>query len=539
MSKVMTAVYLVFLISTIFVGSYVVANDNPATSSGGTTATQDTTTQFCRDKYYDKDKKGDYVLATGKTRAEYEACLTDERKNFLGAIGQNNPIDKQRCDKLSEEFRNVAKDLRTNCEKTGAAKSLDTCYNSIAGCQEVEADDHEAVVGSNGDLYFNSEDGCDMINKCPAKAAAHMKDWKKTASEGEDKLTKLNNDKLDAERDQAELVSKTARDMQRIQREIQDISNKEQELMSRIPEIVAAMDLQTRTELTKLRDGLAQLDFEMDRATFAQNKAMTEYQNLIGTIEAKCKADGRAKFDAATAASTGNEGGLNNLLSSQPRANRVIDRIVNYECTQPSVVEAKAAAQRNLNDRLAEAQTAFTKYKNLSDVQRRSSESIYQQFESQKQAAVTKSKDQARELNTRKTQLMSDLAILAQETQSRTALAQKRSADAQERSHRIQQNMALSMSNLKCSKSLTPSEEANARSVIGFSAEFDNTANTFCKAELACRKYGGVGQDFLKSVKGKEIELARAGNCEGLYKDDKIEKSSGLINDRKPAAKTD
>ncbi len=530
MSKVMTSVLSLFFIlmfanqAIAQTGVAVNCGDEPTPNDYGIPSAEQALEAAIRSKDKDDIKRAESRLKTANDRLD--AAVTRYTKKCEDLVksqsaseqikvdDKKNDRNQTQCNETQKQFTEMAKDLNNKCENQMAmAGALKSCYDAINDCLDSNKEDYEAGIGSDGNLYFNVEEGCEFLQKCPARAAGRIKNWQASAEKFEKQREDLADSRLKAEQEQAELVAKMARDLQQKQKEIQDISNAENEILSRLPEQIAGLDLQSRNELNQLRETIQKLDFETDRAEQAQNQAISDYQNQISSIEAKCKTDARAKYDAAAAASSSNVGGIGRLLTDSTRNNRLLSRVENYECTQASVVNARAIAQREFNRKLSDAQTAYSRFKDMATVQRRSIEDIFRKFDQQKKIFADRNKTELTKLSSRKTQIMTELATLSQEMQSKQAIAQQRSTNAEQRSQRLEQTIALNNSNLSCSGGITPNEKANPKVATGFENNFLATAQALCKANAQCKDFGGVISPFDKSFNEK---LRSTAECDEL-----------------------
>ncbi|OQW54634.1 MAG: hypothetical protein A4S09_05615 [Proteobacteria bacterium SG_bin7] len=460
------------------------ASVNTPNTNGGTTINNNTDTR-------DKETRLADSLREQIKECKDDACKAplQEKLDRLEAriISGTDPVKE--CKDRTKELSDSYDKLMTTCREVAVAGALDTCLKYIEGCKDNEEETAKAIPNpADGNLYFPGKLACDLVQKCPARVAFAMKNWDKASGEYKEKLIKSQNDKLDAESAEKQLQTQMLAETEAINNQIRKISDDEQAILSSLPEQNANLDMNMRNQINLLRDSIGKAQDELNKAETDQRIAIVEFQNAIGSIDAGCKSSARNKFDTAVAAAGNNVGGLGSLVGNPSHGRRTLARVEDYECSQPSVVAAKAAAQRTLDARLSSNQIQSKRYQEIIANQQKSFQDIFRQFSQQQQAAAKRNQNLLREKSTEKTSLMQKLARITQELQHKGDIAMQKRLNAEQRTRELEIGAALREENRSCTAEFNPGngEKASPQASVGLLGNFSNTAGAYCAAVTSC-----------------------------------------------------
>lgn len=482
MSKIKTGVLVVSLSTVFSITTYTNHLQAQSNSIQNGNNFQDRTIEKC-----DAKLKINGTLITDKTQNEYAKCIDEETNKLLNSIGQNNSIDKQNCDKASENYKKIKTDLEKICMEN--QMGLADCASSIQTCNDVILKgDHEVHVSSSGAQIMEPETVSQIAKECPPYIAERMKDWKSIAEKGQEKINKLQEDLNKSKKEQQETMTQLQEEVTKQEEKIKELTNEEEDLIKKTPTLIADLTSQMKGEITKLQGS-----FEKDRQQLAQletayEEGIAKYNNDVGQIGAQCKEAAIKEFREILRLQDNNAGGIFGLRDDKKRSLTLQNRMINWNCNQPSTFNARAAAARALSVSLNANQRMVQLLKERIASEPKIMNDLYESFNNQQKKLVADSQSKLQKLASQKNTAMQKLSTQSALNAQKIQIAQQRTTQLEQQLQLAQTDFALANADIKAASNISTNSEnkASSRTVAGLMSSFIDFSGAYCKAKFAC-----------------------------------------------------
>jgi hypothetical protein len=432
-----------------------------------------------------KAKYGDEYAEAVKLYKECLAKLSPSQNNEF----KREEMANSRCKEAVEDLKSAENKLRETCEKNGAP-GLKQCGAQIEGCRTaLQKKDRNATITSTGSIAMSPQDVADLTATCPAYVAELSKDWKKIAENGQEKLDRLRDEENRAQRESAESMKQLEDEATRAQENMNRINKQKTQLMNKLEASVAEAKNQLDAQAQQLQLQFAKEKEALNALETAQDAAHVKYTNAITKADTDCRNEAQKQVREYLIMANGQSRGAGTaVLRSGSEDKKLQERMITWECNQPSVQRARIEAAREFNLTVSANQKNIGILRAQVANQPKLLQGAFERVKAMKDAQVKAIQGELESLAMEQATEMQKQITSGAERAQKMQLAQTKAQQAKERVNQQQNDLAMARANLQAAGGITGDsiDKPSARTVSNLLGSFTAVANKWCAARVTC-----------------------------------------------------